>query len=247
MGASAASGWDLSVLSCWQLRLDGEVVSVGIRQQRLITALALLGTRSRTFVAHLLWPDCSEAQAAGSLRAGLHAISHQLPALLLNTSNPLALEPAVEVDVHRVRRLIVEIGSLPDIDVPAEATEVLRCADLLPDWYEDWVLFERERLQQQRLCAMETLAEHYLTVADIGRALAAAGAAAEIEPLRESSHLLLIRCHLALGNRASATTVYQRFGSRLQREMRVAPSPRFRDLLDRASSRVTAGRDSATA
>ncbi|WP_394771406.1 BTAD domain-containing putative transcriptional regulator [Lacisediminihabitans sp.] len=200
------------------------------RQRRLITALALAGTRSRTYFANLLWPDCSESQAAGSLRASLHAISHQQPGLLNPSSNPLSLDSSVAVDVNRVRRIIADIDG-QEID-RAGAIHELRGADLLPDWYEDWVLFERERLNSQRLRALESLAEHYLAIADIGRALDAAGAAVEIEPLRESSHLLLLRCHLALGNSAAAMRLYHSLEERLLEEMSIAPSPRFTELLD---------------
>ncbi|WP_187270537.1 AfsR/SARP family transcriptional regulator [Lacisediminihabitans profunda] len=230
MIARAAPSWELTLLNCWQLSLDGEAASVSSRQQRLITALALAGTRSRTYFANLLWPDCSESQAAGSLRASLHAITHQQPGLLHPSSNPLALDPSVVVDVNRVRRTIAEIDRLHSVGV--DAIHDLRGADLLPDWYEDWVLFERERLDSQRLLALETLAEHYLAIADIGRALDAASAAVEIEPLRESSHLLLARCHLALGNSAAAMRLYHSLEERLLEEMSIAPSPRFAELLD---------------
>jgi DNA-binding SARP family transcriptional activator len=232
VGTRAEVRWELTLLGCWQLSLDGVAVSVSIRQQRLITALALLGTRSRMFAANLLWPDCSETQAAGSLRASIHAITHQLPGMLRATSNPLALDPTVAVDVAEVRRLIGAIDGHAAESIPGDAIERLRRAEILPDWYEDWLLFEQERLNAQRVHALDTLSEHYLAVSDLGRAMDAATAAIEIEPLRESSHLLLLRCHLALGNRASAVRMYRAFELRLHNEMRVAPSHRFIELLD---------------
>ncbi|MGH8905015.1 MAG: hypothetical protein ACRD0K_00470 [Egibacteraceae bacterium] len=35
--------------------------------------------------------------------------------------------------------------------------EVSLAGDLLPDWYDDWVLIERERFHQLRLHALEAL------------------------------------------------------------------------------------------
>ena len=108
MSASHPPAWNLSVLGCWQLRRNEQTVEVGARQKRLISVLALLGPRSRDVVAGLLWPESSEMQAAGNLRASLFRITHDLP-VLVRSADPLQLEPSVIVDPHDVRHLIDEI------------------------------------------------------------------------------------------------------------------------------------------
>lgn len=232
MGTGYEFGWDLNLLGYWQLRMHGRPQEVGSRQQRLITALALLGSRSRAFLADLLWPDSPESQAAGNLRASVFRVSHQLPDLLQASPGSLSLHPLVAVDVHRVRGLMreIEVGGNPD-SMPADVVESLRRADLLPGWYEDWVIFEQERLRQQRLDALETLARCCLACGDISSAKEAAAAAIAIEPLRESAHLLLVRSHLAEGNQASATRVYHDLRARLQLELGIAPGEAFTHLL----------------
>lgn len=232
MDGSGGRGWELKLLGYWQLRRNGQVVDVGIRQQRLIAALAILGARSRHFVAGRLWPDRPDVQAAGSLRASVYQVTHQLPRLLGSSNDSLYLDPEVAVDLHQVRRLISDIERT-GTGVSPDAVDVLRCAELLPGWYEDWVVFEQERLQQQRLEALETLARHYLFIPDPGRAIAAARAAVTIEPLRESAQLVLFRGHLEAGNRALAVQSYEAFRTRIQRELGVQPSPRFAQLLER--------------
>lgn len=227
-------GWELNLLGHWQLRLDGVPIDVGIRQQRLIAALALFGPRSRHFLAGLLWPDSTSAQAAGSLRASFFNVTHQQPNLLGSSNDSLFLDPGAAVDLHRLRRLFADIENSAADPTP-DATEVLRTAELLPGWYEDWVLFEQERLQQQRLESLETLARDFLMIGDVGRAIDAAQVAAAIEPLRESVHLLLLRGHLEAGNTATALRTYQTFRDRLRRELGVAPSRRFTELLDRTA------------
>ncbi|MFC5930011.1 transcriptional regulator [Cryobacterium melibiosiphilum] len=234
MGAPA---WNLTVLGCWQLRRNGQTVDVGARQKRLISVLALLGARSRHVVAGLLWPDSTELQAAGNLRASLFRITHDLPALV-RPIDPLQLESAVCVDLHGVRRLIDDItdaAARPDLQlaVAADAAEVLRSADLLPGWYEDWVLREQDRLQQQRVEALEALARHHLDHSDVGPAIGAARAATAIDPLRESAQLILVRGHLAEDNHASALRAYREFRRSLGTELGVEPSPRFAELLGR--------------
>lgn len=239
------SEWNLTLLGYWQLRRRGEPVEVSARQQRVITVVALLGSRSRRFVANLLWPECSELQAAGSLRASVFRISHQLPLLMQSAGDPLTLDTHVAVDVHSVRQLIHEIVTIHDATGPTDPTDVLRSADLLPGWYEDWVIFEQERLQQQRLSALEALARHYLEAGDHDRSLDASSAAVAIEPLRESAQLLLVQGHLAAGNHASAAVVYQRLRASLHSEMGIAPSPRFAELLESAVPLAAGGGASA--
>jgi len=222
--------WNLTLLGYWQLKLDDRPVEVGARQQRVITSLALLGVRPRHFIAALLWPDGSEMQAAGNLRASIFRISHELPSLLC-TTEPLRLGDDISVDVHRLRRLVGTIMDSRDTVVPTSTMEQLRTADLLPGWYEDWVVSEQELLQHERVDALEVLAKRYLAHGDTGHALIAARAAAAIEPLRESVQLVLVRAHLAADNQASAVRVYQDFCANLRRELGVSPSPRFSALL----------------
>jgi hypothetical protein len=60
-------------------------------------------------------------------------------------------------------------------------------ADLLPDWYDDWVLLEAEDWRQLRLHALEALAGRLIALGCWGEAANAAGAAVRAEPLRESA------------------------------------------------------------
>ncbi|MBT1002317.1 bacterial transcriptional activator domain-containing protein [Paenarthrobacter sp. DKR-5] len=239
MDAILSPAWELSLLGFWQLTRTGVPVDVGARQQRLIAALALLGPRSRQFIAGLLWPDSPEAQAAGSLRTSLFRISHQLPLLLHCTPASLSLADGVRVDFREVRQLIASVQN-GHAQPPEHSIDVLQAADLLPGWYEDWVMFEQERLQLLRLDALETMAARFLDAGDVPRAIEAARVAASIEPLRESAQQLLARSHLRAGNQAAAIRSFQQFRLRLQRELGVAPSRSFADLLNVPSSAAPA-------
>jgi DNA-binding SARP family transcriptional activator len=203
---------------------------VGRRQQRLIAALALRGPASRRVLAGLLWPESSEDQSADSVRVSVFRITHDLPRLLADGRDPLALNPDGEVDVDAVNRMIDEIerpGTAPVVG----AAELLRTAELLPGWYDDWVLYERERLQQRRMAALEILATRFLTQGSLFYALDAARLAISIEPLRESAQLILVRALMAAEDNASALVAYRDFSDRLADELGVAPSPQFAEIL----------------
>ena len=63
--------------------------------------------------------------------------------------------------------------------------------ELLPDWYDDWVLLEAENWRQLRLHALEVLAGLLTAAGRYGDAAAAALAAVRADPLRESAHAAL--------------------------------------------------------
>lgn len=217
--------WELRLLGCWQLLCDGHLVSVGARQQRLITALALVGQRSRTYLAGLLWPNSPEHQASGSLRSTVFKVRHQLPGLLSDSLDPVALAPTVAVDIHELRRSAEDARTGTAIN-PGIA-ERLYSAELLPGWYDDWVIFEQERLRELRIAALEAIARHYLCTDEPDAAVAAAMHAAAIEPLRESAHALMIRGQIHAGNAAGAYRTLQDFRRRLREEMGLEPSRRL--------------------
>jgi len=151
-------GLQLRLLQLWQLRQDTEVLRVATRQQRLITALAIYGPRPRSYLCGLLWPEIVEPRALESLRVAVHLISHQVPGLLVNGGTVLSLNERVDVDLHRLRGQMRELGNAGLNGNVASLLQQLRDSDLLPGWYEDWVLFEQNRLQQDRLHAYHLIA-----------------------------------------------------------------------------------------
>ena len=237
MGFSATPGWDLRVLGYWQLRYNGVPVEVGARQQRLLAALAVLHTQPRHVLAALLWPDSPERQSAGNLRASVFRVSHELPRLLRATE-PLQLDAAVRVDLREVRKLFTEITLTGGRPVPPESIDLLQEANLLPGWYEEWVIDQQDQLVNQRVDALEALARSYLVAGSFSHALGAARAAALVDPLRESAQHLLVRCHLAEDNYASAVQVYRSYRAHLGRELGVEPSAHFAALLGLDSATV---------
>src|SRR5207302_1114287 len=88
---------------------------------------------------------------------------------------------------------------------------MIRAGVLLPGFYDDWVLDERDRLGQLRVHALEALCKHLTTRGRYGQAVAAGMAAVAAEPFRESAQVALIRAHLAEGNRADAVRQFARY------------------------------------
>ena len=89
----------LRLLGSWDLAVQGAPVHTGARQQRLLAALAIHGPRSRHYLAGLLWPECPEDHALGSLRAAVFTLSRRVPGALEGRGGDLALSGAVDVDL----------------------------------------------------------------------------------------------------------------------------------------------------
>jgi DNA-binding SARP family transcriptional activator len=112
-----------------------------------------------------------------------------------------------------------------------EAIETLWRGELLPGWYEDWVVFERERLGQLRLHALERGASLLTRRMDLDTALRLALEAVRTEPLRETANAVLMSVYVAEGNISDAVHQYEMFTDLLRRELGVDPSPSLAALL----------------
>jgi DNA-binding SARP family transcriptional activator len=202
--------------------------------QRLIAHLGLCGRPGRGAIAGHLWPDVPESHAQGSLRSALWRVQKVVPGLVEVSGGALGLAPGVRVDVRDftdwARQVmdplaLVDAGSTPDVALRGE---------LLPGWYDDWVLLERERLRQLRMHALEALADKLAAAGRCGEALQAAYAAVRTEPLRESAHRAVVRVHLAEGNVAEAVRAYKAFRDLLAAELGVEPTALMTQLIVRA-------------
>jgi DNA-binding SARP family transcriptional activator len=102
--------------------------------------------------------------------------------------------------------------------------------DLLPGWYDDWVIFERERIRQRLLHALEALSRRLVAEGRCADAVEAAISAVSADPLRESANRVLIEAHLAEGNVVEARRVYERYRDTVRGELGVEPGEQLTRL-----------------
>jgi DNA-binding SARP family transcriptional activator len=206
--------------------------------QRLIAHLSLCGHPARGAIAGRLWPDVPESHAHGSLRSALWRVHKVVPGLFQVSGGAIGLAENVRVDVRELTRW-AEQALDPDVLVDGLVSpQVAVRGELLPGWYDDWVLLERERLRQLRMHAFEALADKLARAGRYGEAVQAAYAAVRDEPLRESAHRAVIRVHLAEGNLAEAVRAYCAFRELLAAELNVAPTRQMEELIAGARGRV---------
>jgi DNA-binding SARP family transcriptional activator len=230
-GDSPETGVSLHLLGGFRLLRGAAPVVVPRGLQRVIALIGLRPGATRSQLAGLLWPDASEERALSSLRTALWRLRQDPCCPMTATGDTVRLGPAVRLDVDD---LVGTAARVRDGDDPRTAAGALAAGrhDLLPGWYDDWVLLDRERLRQLRLHMLEQVAGQHLVAGRPGEALEAALEAMAAEPLRETPHRLVVRIHLAEGNAFEAVHAFYVYRDLLRRELRLEPSPAMSALLD---------------
>jgi DNA-binding SARP family transcriptional activator len=225
VGPPTGGALQLRLLGGFRLEVDGETVHLSLGAQRLLALLGLRGWMSRLRVAGTLWPDTSQAQSLTNLRHVLWRLQCSVPhhVLVATTGTELALAPDLQRDIVRLEDAARRLWSGQSLRVPdVELRDAV--SELLPDWDDDWVLGDRERLRQLHLHALEAYAEWLLAARRFGPALEVALTALSADVLRESAHRTVIRVHSAEGNVSEARRALDRCRTILRADLGVAPS-----------------------
>jgi DNA-binding SARP family transcriptional activator len=222
----------VELLGGFELRYDDMPVRLPMSAQRVLAFLALQERPvRRTYVAWKLWLESPEGNATSSLRSALWRLRRSGYDLVEAVGPKLRLAPGVAVDVREAAawaHAVLEDRKGPLTD-GSNGHALL--GELLPDWYEDWVILERERLRELQAHALESRCEHLMAGGSYGTAMEYAQAAVKLDPLRESAHRLLIRIHLAEGNQSEALRDYRLYRRLLHDEVGLDPSMQMLELV----------------
>jgi DNA-binding SARP family transcriptional activator len=228
----------LSMLGGFELSSGGDVYALPLAVQRVAAFVALQARPvQRVYVAGRLWLNTSEQRAQAALRTTLWRARVPAGELLSASTTHLRLGDAVRVDLHDILSCAQRVLRQPESHILDDLACLMDSGDLLPDWYDEWLILERERVRQLRCLALETLCDRFRCRGWHAQATQAGLAAVAAEPLRESAHRALIRVHLAEGNRFDAVRQYRILATLLRRELGVLPSSATAALLRRSSGR----------
>ncbi|WP_198287068.1 bacterial transcriptional activator domain-containing protein [Frankia sp. QA3] len=221
----------LFLLDGFRLVHDGESAGVPRGLQRLIAVIGLHPGCSRSYLTGLLWPDIPEERALSRFRTGLWRLRKYPCRIMIADGDSVRLDPGIVVDVDDLVRVATDVRADGDLRL---AFKVLTAGrdDLLPGWYDDWVLLDRERLRQLRLHALERIAHAHVRAGEFGEALQASIEALRTEPLRETPHRLLVQIHLAEGNTFEALQAFYSYRELMRRDLHLEPSTAMYDLVE---------------
>jgi len=234
----------IRLLGRFDVQLDGDPVDIPSRPaQSLLGFLALSPSvaHRRERLSGLLWPDADEANARSNLRHALWRIRQALSAgsgkgaeflASDNISLTFNLTPGTWVDALQVGRK----------DSPEEPPDALHAdvsaygGELLPGFYDEWVILERERLRasferKMQLFLRCLVAERrWAEVLDWGERWIALGQAPE------PAFRALMEAHAGVGDRAAVAAVFRRCAEALSRDLGVEPSAQTAETYQRLSA-----------
>ncbi len=227
---------EIRLLGQFDVRRDGTPVDIPSRPaQSLLAYLALHpGTpQRREKLAGLFWPDAAEANARSNLRAALWRIRKSLeggppaePGYLLVDEIALAFDPRADfwLDAAALERRLDEGASAAEL---VEVVSVYR-GELLPGFYDEWVVLERERLQALFEHKMKRLLDRLVAEQRWSEALELGERWIALGHTPEPAYRALMAAHAGLGDLSSVAAAFQRCAEALWRELGVEPSEETR-------------------
>jgi DNA-binding SARP family transcriptional activator/tetratricopeptide (TPR) repeat protein len=204
---------ELFLLGSPLLRLSGLEVRVKTRKALVLTTLlALEGPQSRDRLATLFWADADDAK--NSLRNALSNLRETFGAHLIADRSSVRLEAdvcdALEVLRGNETAVLEYRGALLDGVALPDAPEA-----------EEWLLEMRRRVEENAIRTLEA-----------SGSLEALEKLAGLDGLNESAQRQWMLALANAGQRIRALEIFERFRSRLEAELGVAPTPETLALAD---------------
>lgn len=226
------------------------------KAQELFCYLLLFRERahSREGVAGALWGDNPTAQAKKCLRQGLWQLQASLDAsadgqfanLLAVDADyvQLSAQGSLWLDVAEFEAAYRMAQGTRGRELNPAAADALKQAvnlyrgSLLEGWYQDWCLFERERLQNAYLLMLDKLMGYCEAQRAYEQGLVYGDLILRLDRASEKTHQRLMRLYYAAGNRARALRQYAQCVAALDEELGVKPG----DTTDELYARMRADR-----
>lgn len=237
--------------STLEIRLFGELsVTYGdrpvagintARSQALLSYLVLHrhAPQSRQRIAFHLWAESTDTQARTNLRKELTYLRRDLPqadCFLLVESKTLQWSPTAPftLDVMAFEEAVkaaetADPGTI--LSLLKQAIALYR-GNLFASCEDEWIVPERERLQQLYIRALEQLIDQLQQQQDYRSALNYAQQLLRLDSLNEATYCTLMRLYNQSGDRANALQVYHRCMTVLREELGVDPSSTTRKLYE---------------
>lgn len=214
----------------------------GTRLQELLSYLLLYRGKphSRESLASLLWGDLDTSQSKKYLRQALWQLGSLLNPNGGSRSETILLVEPEWIDVDLDAKLWLDVAEFEEavslvtglggreLDSTTAAT-VTRAAnlykgDLLQGCYQDWCIYERERLQNSYLAILDKLMDYCEGRGEFEQAIVYGDRTLYHDRARERTHRTLMRLKFISGDRTAALRQYERCAMALEQELGVRPA-----------------------
>jgi oligopeptide transport system substrate-binding protein len=224
------------LLGHFEIHLDDQPIILPSRTAQSFFAFLLLHpytSHRREMLAGQFWPNSSETNARNNLRHALWCIRSALG----SGSNPRIQSDDLGITYHPQLGDQLDADAFESCSNDKDSPDALMKSEyhgaLLPGFYEEWVMLERERLQAVFEHKLGKLLDRLLVesrwndILEWGELWIASGTTPE------PAYRALMMAQAALGNLPGAAFQYQRCTEALARELGVEPSEQTRHTYER--------------
>ena len=195
----------------------------------------------RDAVIEQFWPDAEIEAARNNFRVASNSLRHQLEppgvpmgAVLVADRVHISLNPGVFVtDVAEFEAALHSEELAEDDETKSKLLQKaigIYAGDLLAGWADEWIDPERTRLSDQYLGALRRITRILVERKDFDHAVDYAHKAVAADPMREQSHVNLMRLYVAMGRPTAALQQYKELARIFREELGSAPSGPTREF-----------------
>ena len=193
----------------------------------------------RETLASLLWGDIPTPQSKKYLRQTLWQLQAALDCEDQSDADRVLLvendwvcfnsRACLMLDVAVFEQAFADCKGMPGERIDARTAQALEEAvrlyeaDLLEGWYQDWCLYERERLQNIYLAMLDKLMSYCEARGSYETGLMYGARIIRYDRARERTHRQMMRLQYMAGDRTAALRQYERCASALEEELGVKP------------------------
>ena len=218
---------EIYLLGRFEVQTNGEPVELPSRPAQMLLAYLALQPEiqhRRDKVAGRLWPESAESNAKANLRHALWKLRQSIG------------EDMIEADRSSLKLSQKKTEQIDALQLETWAEEATRAeewiqwaalykGELLPGWYEEWVVRERERLEALFQRHMPTALEAMVDEQRWDSVLKWSERWIALGHVPEHAYRALMTAHAVLGDSAAVAATYERCAKALRSELGVEPSP----------------------
>lgn len=218
---------------------DGAVVAIPSRKHRVLIAMLAIAAGkpvSRSKLAGLLWSEQSEENARNSLRQAFFAVRRALEGhgpspFMIDGGSGWIEKGAISSDAATLADAAITRGM--HLSAEAYDGEFLEGLSFRDETLEGWLHLERDRHRDLLVDCLSAHAAAMEASGETAQALAAARCILRHDPYHEPSHRIVLRGHLAHGERTRAIRHCEALQALLESGLGVAPDEETQGLVAR--------------
>ncbi len=238
----------ISLFGKFHIEADGSILKFETHKAEELLVYLLLRRdqpHTRERLADALWGEITPEQSKSYLRKALWQLQSVLESacgkdMLLVDAEWIQFNQHFEcwLDIAIFEKAFKSAKGIRGKDLDDAQVQFIQDAvdmyrgGLLEGWYQDWRLYERERLQYLYMAMLDKLMDYCEGRGDYEKGLAYGERILKLDRAHERTHRWLMRLHYLAGDRTSALRQYQKCAAILWEELQVEPAESTRLLYE---------------